>query len=107
MLLQICTIFKIFRFYRLRVGHVLKFGSSTRLYVVVGPSDDEEEESEKSVTELLKERLQKDFERKKLAERRANDPTGSIFKVVEEGISWGMGKYTYSYICIFISNYFI
>jgi hypothetical protein len=59
------------------------------LYVVVGPSEDEEEESDKSVTELLKERLEKDFERKRLAESRL--PVEEEKPSVDEGINWGMG----------------
>ncbi|KAL6105129.1 slc4a1ap [Pungitius sinensis] len=37
---------------RLRVGHVLKFGGSTRLFILQGPEFDEEEESDLTVTEL-------------------------------------------------------
>jgi len=75
------------------VGHVVKFGSSTRLYVVLGPSEDEEEESEKSVTELLKERLEKDFARKKLlADGRITDDSDGKPEKDDEGIDWGMGK---------------
>ncbi|KAM6912790.1 kanadaptin [Xenentodon cancila] len=46
---------------RIRVGHVLKFGGSTRLFVLQGPEFDEEEESELTVTQL-RERAQKQKE---------------------------------------------
>ncbi|CAG7727111.1 unnamed protein product [Allacma fusca] len=77
------------RFYRLRVGHVIKFGNSARLYIVGGPDDDEEEESDKSVTELLKERLDKDLERKQLMQRMEEVEVQGR-DVEEDGISWGM-----------------
>ncbi|KAM9356336.1 kanadaptin isoform 2-T2 [Pholidichthys leucotaenia] len=37
---------------RIRVGHVLKFGGSTRLFILQSPESDEEAESELTVTEL-------------------------------------------------------
>ena len=39
-------------FYRLRVGHMLRFGGSTRTAILQGPDEDQEEESEMTVTEL-------------------------------------------------------
>uniref|UniRef100_A0A8C2FVI2 Solute carrier family 4 member 1 adaptor protein n=1 Tax=Cyprinus carpio TaxID=7962 RepID=A0A8C2FVI2_CYPCA len=46
---------------RIRVGHVLKFGGSTRLFILQGPEFDEEAESELTVTEL-RERARKQRE---------------------------------------------
>lgn len=80
-----------FRYYKLCVGHILKLGNSTRLYVVLGPSDDEEAESDKTVTELQNERLQKELQRKKLAEE------GILINCSEDGsdaCTWGMGNTT-------------
>ncbi|XP_035530019.1 kanadaptin [Morone saxatilis] len=55
---------------RLRVGHVLKFGGSTRLFILQGPEFDEEEESELTVTEL-RERARK--QKEKLEKRMMGD----------------------------------
>ncbi|KAM9466761.1 kanadaptin [Clarias gariepinus] len=46
---------------RLHVGHVVKFGGSTRLFILQGPESDEEVESEFTVTEL-RERARKQRE---------------------------------------------
>lgn len=84
------------RFYRVHVGHVLKFGSSQRMYIVNGPDEDEEEESDKSVTELMNEKLQKDLERKRLEEETQLkiNPNSKLpnENIEEEGINWGMAE---------------
>ena len=46
-------------YYRLRVGHGLKFGGSTRLLILQGPDEDMEEESDLSVTELKEKAAEK------------------------------------------------
>jgi len=70
---------------------VLKFGSSTRLYVVVGPDDDIEDESEKTLTELMKERNAKILKRQNSAWK--GGATGEQVDSDEEdlGVGWGMG----------------
>ena len=81
-------------FYRLRVGHMLKFGGSTRTAILQGPDEDQEEESDMSVTELKAlavEKAQKKAEEeerlKKLAEEAESEEAD---KVSSRGISWGM-----------------
>lgn len=68
---------------RLRVGYMLKFGASTRIYILQGPGFDEEAESELTITEM------KELKLKKLQE--AKDQLLEEEKRKEEqGISWGM-----------------
>lgn len=68
---------------RLRVGYMLKFGASTRSYILQGPNFDEEAESELTITEMKELRLKKEQERKdKLAEEEKRKEA--------EGVSWGM-----------------
>jgi len=84
-------------YYRLRVGHMLKFGGSTRTVLLQGPEEDEEEESELSVTELkalAAEKAQKKAEEeqqriKKLEEMEAAEE-GRHNEEMSKGISWGM-----------------
>lgn len=60
---------------------MMKFGCSTRTYILTGPDEDAEEESQFSVTELQKMKLESklQFEEKKQKEEDA-------------GIDWGMGN---------------
>ncbi|KAM9842069.1 kanadaptin [Aulostomus maculatus] len=91
---------------RLRVGHVLKFGGSTRLFILQGPDFDEEEESELTVTELREQarkqraELEKrmmgdgsddDEEEEEKEEGKSN--TGRNKRLSEDsGCSWGMAE---------------
>ena len=53
-------------YYRLRVGHGLKFGGSTRLLILQGPDEDMEDESDLSVTELKEKAAKKAAEKARL-----------------------------------------
>ncbi|ESO04654.1 hypothetical protein HELRODRAFT_111661 [Helobdella robusta] len=82
------------KYIRIRVGHVLKFGGSTRLYIVHGPDTDKESESELNVTELRK--LKRETEMARMLEE-ADQETKRVEKerlerLREEnrGCSWGM-----------------
>ncbi|KAM3842144.1 kanadaptin [Diretmus argenteus] len=99
---------------RLRVGYVLKFGGSTRLFILQGPEFDEEEESELTVTEL-RERAAKqraELERKMMGDGSDDDDDDDEEEEEEEekdgevrsdksqgkasrddsGCSWGMAE---------------
>ncbi|KAF7655758.1 hypothetical protein LDENG_00051070 [Lucifuga dentata] len=95
---------------RLRVGHVLKFGGSTRLFILQGPEFDEEEESELTVTELRerarkqKEELEKrmmgedsdddgeeEEEEEKNGEDKHDKGRGKASRE-DSGCSWGMAE---------------
>jgi len=84
-------------FYRLRVGHMLKFGGSTRTVLLQGPEDDEEEESDLSVTELkalaaekAQKKAEEEQERIKKIEEMESAEEGRREEEMSKGISWGM-----------------
>ncbi|XP_051941670.1 kanadaptin isoform X1 [Hippocampus zosterae] len=90
-------------FIRLRVGHVLKFGGSTRLFILQGPEFDEEEESELTVTELREQgRKQRAELEKRMLGEGSNDDEGedkdevtsgkSNVSSEDSGCSWGMAE---------------
>ncbi|XP_031639775.1 kanadaptin [Contarinia nasturtii] len=70
---------------RIRVGYMLKFGASTRSYILQGPGFDEEAESELTITEMKELKLKKILEEKQKLEEEEK-------RKEEEGISWGMGE---------------
>nr|XP_020470200.1 kanadaptin [Monopterus albus] len=84
---------------RIRVGHVLKFGGSTRLFILQGPEFDKEEESELTVTEL-RERMCKQkaiLERRMMGdssddEKEGVGEAGSRVSNEDLGCSWGMAE---------------
>lgn len=82
-------------FCRVQCGHVFKFGVSTRMFILQGPEDDQEAESNFTVTELIELKKKKDsllneFENdqgtKKLT---GKEPASSV---TDTGISWGMAE---------------
>ncbi|XP_069702821.1 kanadaptin [Periplaneta americana] len=77
---------------RVQVGHILKLGLSTRLFVLQGPEKDMEEESELTVTQMkekrkleLAARELEELEQQRIEEERKQ-------REEEEGIDWGMGE---------------
>ncbi|CAG2245428.1 Kanadaptin [Mytilus edulis] len=82
------------RYYRVHVGHVLKFGGSSRLYILQGPGEDQEEESDLSVTALKeqRERQTKEAEVLRHADMAAQEKKLDAIRKKEDdgGCSWGM-----------------
>ncbi|KAH8312809.1 hypothetical protein KR044_012999 [Drosophila immigrans] len=76
-------------FIRIRVGHMLKLGNSTRVYILQGPSEDEEPESELTVTELREQREQQVAAAAAEKERKAQE---AVERERNEGVSWGMSE---------------
>lgn len=77
---------------RVKVGHMIQLGGSTRRFILKGPDYDEEEESALSITEAKQLKLQKSLE---LIERR--EVMDIENQKIEEskkgdGINWGMGE---------------
>ncbi|XP_067099958.1 kanadaptin [Osmerus mordax] len=92
---------------RVRVGHVLKFGGSTRLFILQGPDFDEEAESELTVTELRERaRKQREILEKRMLEGDLDDSDEEMEEGEEKGdrsraklsgkddsgCSWGMAE---------------
>ncbi|KAM4867197.1 kanadaptin isoform 2-T2 [Thomomys bottae] len=87
---------------RVHVGHVFRFGGSTRLFILQGPEEDREAESELTVTQLkeLRKQQQKLLEKKMLGDDSDEDEevdasekkrnTGG--QEDEMGCTWGMGE---------------
>ncbi|KAK6180668.1 hypothetical protein SNE40_008674 [Patella caerulea] len=80
-------------YHRIRVGHVVKFGGSTRLHILQGPETDQEEESELSVTEIKqqRDRQKREAEVLRLADADESDRLQQKMNQ-DEGCSWGMGE---------------
>ncbi|KAK3608661.1 hypothetical protein CHS0354_042673 [Potamilus streckersoni] len=81
---------------RLRVGHVVKFGGSTRLYILQGPDEDKEEESELTVAELREQREKQNKEAELLRQAELMEEERSLQdqrqREEEMGCTWGMDE---------------
>ncbi|KAM4040524.1 kanadaptin isoform 2-T2 [Anomaloglossus baeobatrachus] len=87
---------------RIRVGHVLKFGGSTRLFILQGPDEDQEAESELTVTQIKEVRRQKESLQKRMLGDDSDEEDNTEEKEVTEqkerggseeaGCTWGMGE---------------
>ncbi|CAK1546419.1 unnamed protein product [Leptosia nina] len=81
---------------RVRVGHQIKFGTSTRTYVMLGPDYDCEGESELTVTEIKRRAEQMKLERQRMIqeakEQRERERLEEEKRKEEQGIDWGMGE---------------
>ena len=84
------------KYHRLHVDYVLKYGGSTRLFILHGPDDDREEESELSVNEMKeqRERQIKEAEVLRQAEIAEEEKKKEMIRKQEEdkGCSWGFSE---------------
>ncbi|XP_029651248.2 kanadaptin [Octopus sinensis] len=76
-------------YHRIRVGHVIKFGGSSRLFILQGPEEDREEEAELSVAEL---KLQREKQKKEADLLRQDNLIGNPHEIIsqDDGCMWGM-----------------
>uniref|UniRef100_A0A8C5S650 Solute carrier family 4 member 1 adaptor protein n=1 Tax=Laticauda laticaudata TaxID=8630 RepID=A0A8C5S650_LATLA len=84
---------------RVRVGHVLRFGGSSRLFILQGPEEDQEPESELTVTQLkeLRKQQQAKLEKTMLGDDSDEEQKEIEIKKSENSrndlsCSWGMGE---------------
>ncbi|XP_029679516.1 kanadaptin isoform X2 [Formica exsecta] len=76
---------------RLHDGHMIKLGCSQRKYILQAPND-QEEESELSVTQLKEKRLEELRERKSRQQEEEEAEERAKQAAENEGIDWGMGE---------------
>lgn len=86
------------------MGHLISFGGSTRMYLLQGPPDDEEIESELTVTELKAKRQVELEQRKRELQLQKLKMEEEDRKKMEQGVDWGMGLYFILFFQILIIN---
>lgn len=72
---------------RIKVGHQLKFGNSTRNYILQGPLEDEDAASDLSITELKEQKVQREAE---MRQKEVDEKLAEEKKEEEGGVSWGI-----------------
>ncbi|XP_055534938.1 kanadaptin [Wyeomyia smithii] len=77
---------------RVRVGYMVKLGSSSRTYILQGPSEDSDDPSELTITELKQQRQQKEQLQREMAEIERQEKERIAKLKEEEGINWGMAE---------------
>ena len=83
---------------RIRAGHMFKLGVSTRMFILQGPPEDEEPESELTVTQLKELRLKREAQLDGILvsddqdQERDEKPKKEEPPSEKEGIDWGMGE---------------
>lgn len=83
------------------MGHLISFGGSTRMYLLQGPPDDEEKESELTVTELKAKRQTELEQRLREQELEKLKREEEERKKIDQGVDWGMSLY-YILFCTMI-----
>lgn len=77
---------------RVKVGYMIKLGSSSRVYILQGPPEDEEAPSAMTITEMKEMRQKQEKLREEMAEIERQEKE-RIEKLKEsEGINWGMAE---------------
>ncbi|XP_029837936.2 kanadaptin [Ixodes scapularis] len=76
---------------RLNVGHMVKFGGSSRTFILEGPAEDQEEECPLTVTELKALRKQREEEAREREAKAKAQAEADAAKEEQAGIDWGMG----------------
>lgn len=77
---------------RVRVGYMIKLGSSSRTYILQGPTEDADEPSELTITEIKEMRQKKEQLQRDMAEIERQEEERIAKLKEEEGINWGMGE---------------